>query len=435
MLRALYTLSKIHPISIHVAHLNHGIRPEAVLEADFVQQLCKQHQLDFHTQTASVPEDAHQHGRSIEMQARETRYAFLRDVAITIDASAILTAHTRNDQAETLLLNLSRGTGPSGLGGIPPDSMMNGIRVLRPLLMVNRHDIEAYLHQIGQTWCEDASNQDTRYRRNAVRHDVLPQIEALLNPKATDALARAADLLYADNQLLDEIAMTQGAVAQPAETPDIMWLAPYRKLPLAIRRRLLVSWLRAGNEPTPLRFDSIERIDALAHAQDAGGCIQVSPHCHVVHEYDRLRRRHGDSQALSARPQPLTIPGTTRLPGFKCKVETYLTSGYRHEPAPGPGLYPAQVQIRYDADKTTEIMIRQRQPGDRISMIGMNGARKIQDILTDEKVPANKRDQLPLFTIDNQVVWIPGCRPSQQWSVESADAPSLNIRVTQLDDA
>jgi len=431
MLRALAAIAEQRSLTLVAAHLHHGIRPEADGDAAFVQALCNRLAIDVHVERVDVPSAARAEQCSIEMQAREMRYDFLRRMAHQLGATAILTAHTRDDQAETLLPNLCRGAGPSALGGIPPDAVIKGCRLVRPLLHITRRDIEGYLQSIGQDWREDASNLDTAYRRNAVRHRILPLLKEWLNPQATEALARAADLLYAEHQLLDELAAAQRASVNPDDASDILWLEPFRPLPLALRRRLLTSWLRDATPPPQVRFDLIERIDALARETDGGGCIRVSPTLEIRHEYDRLRRLvlSAADDAAPIEAVELAIPGFTPLTGFGGEVEVQLTSGFTREPSGIPGSYPAQIHIRYDAATPPRIIVRARQPGDRIAMIGMPGERKVQDILTDAKIPATQRDSIPVFTIAGEVVWIPGCRPSRHWAVPAPDAPSLRLRV------
>jgi tRNA(Ile)-lysidine synthase len=458
MLRALSALAAGRSLRVVAAHLHHGIRPEADGDADFVHALCERLAIDLYTERIDVPAAARASGQSIEMQARAMRYDFLRQVKLRIGAAAILTAHTRDDQAETLLLNLCRGAGPAALGGIPPDTVIKGCRLVRPLLRITRRDIEAYLQSIGQDWREDASNQDTAYRRNAVRHRILPLLQELLNPQAADALARAADVLYAENQLLEELTAAQRASVHP-DDEAILWLEPFRPLPLALRRRLLATWLRDAAQPQQVRFDLVERIDALARQTEGGGCIRVSPTLEIRHEYDRLRRytnthdghppagipanakrdfptgsndrrewHPGTTNTFSAGVE-LAIPGITPLPAFGCVVEVTIGKGFTREPSGIPGTCPAHAHIRYDAARPPCITVRVRQPGDRIAMIGMEGERKIQDILTDAKIPAAVRDRLPVFTIGDEVVWIPGSRPSRHWAVPSPTAPSLRLRV------
>jgi len=430
MLCALAAVADRQRLTIIAAHLHHGIRPEADGDAGFVQALCNRLAIGVCIERADVPTTARAAHRSTEMQAREMRYHFLRRMAAQYGALAVLTAHTRDDQAETLLLNLCRGAGPAALGGIPPDRVIMGTRIVRPLLHTTRREIEDYLHAIGQTWREDASNRDIAYRRNAVRHRILPLLNELLNPQASEALARAADLLHADNQLLDDLAAAQCAAVHPDDAGDTLRLAAFRALPAALRRRLLAQWLR-GAGIARIRFDQVERIDALARETSGGSCIRISPTLEIRHEYEHLRRLTPSAMPDETTTQPVTlaIPGMTALPSFDCRVDIRLASGFNREPSAIPGAYPAQVHIRYDAGAPPRITVRARRPGDRIAMLGMAGDRKVQDILTDAKIPFRQRCHIPVFTIGDEVIWIPGCRPSRHWAVPAPDAPSLCIRV------
>lgn len=432
MLRALVPVAAAFKLKLFAAHLHHGIRAAADDDAGFVEALCRTLDVELTSGRADVPQAARTAHRSIEMQAREMRYAFLNKVAKERGADAVLTAHTRDDQAETLLLNLCRGTGPAALGGIPSDTTVKGVRVVRPLLQASRHDIEIYLQTAGQSWREDASNQDLAYRRNTVRHRVLPLLQETLNPNVTSALSRAAGLLRDDNALLDSLAAAERFKLHPEGEPDSLLLTPFRRLHPALRRRLLAQWLReAGVRPERLRFDMIERIDALAQENAGGKGILISSGLHILHEYDRLRRMATDTTAPddSDREVTLTIPGVTLLPEFGCRVEASLDTGFSREAAGRPGTLPAQVYLCYSPCEPYSICVRKRKSGDRLEMIGMEGSRKVKDILIDAKVPAARRSRIPVFTINDEVVWIPGCRPSRHWAVISPEAPSLQLSV------
>lgn len=433
MLHALAPLAKALDLRLFAAHLNHGIRTAAGEDADFVQALCSSLSVELTTGYADVPQAARTEHRSIEMQAREMRYAFFRQVAKERGAAAVLTAHTLDDQSETLLLNLCRGTGPAALGGIPPDTCIKGVRIVRPLLQVSRRDIETYLQAAGQPWREDASNRDLAYRRNTVRHRVLPLLQETLNPHAAAALARAAGLLRTDNALLDALASAERPTLHPDGAADRLLLAPFRRLHPALRHRLLAQWLReAGVQPERIRFDIIERIDALAQDPGGGRCIRISPALSIRHEYDQLRRAAPDTTDDSGGSVTLALPGVTLLPAFGCRVDTSIDTGFSREPASLPGTLPAQVHLRYSPTAPFTIAVRPRLPGDRLEMTGMEGARKVKDILIDAKIPAARRRRIPVFTINGEVAWIPGCRPSRHWAVPAPDAPSLLLRVSAL---
>ena len=203
MLLALDELKRLLGIRLTVAHLNHHIRGnEAKKDAEFVRKLAAGLKIPFVGGDADVPRLAKSRGLSIEMAAREARYEFLADAARKKGADVIATAHTADDQAETVLLKLCRGAGSRGLSGIPRETTINGVRVVRPLLDVTRVEIESFLRRKKQAWREDRTNRDTAYLRNRVRHELLPMLESKLNPGIREALLRTADILREEDDLL-----------------------------------------------------------------------------------------------------------------------------------------------------------------------------------------------------------------------------------------
>ena len=177
LLHYLTTIAPRRGFTVAAAHLNHRMRPEAQRDEDFVRGLCREWNVPFYTEAAPVYEMAARWGLGVEETGRRLRYDFLLRTADAIGAAYIATAHHAQDQAETVLLNLLRGTGPEGLGGIPP---VRG-RIIRPLLQTGRAEIEDYLQKNGLPHVEDSTNEDTHYARNRLRRELWPQLETV-NP-------------------------------------------------------------------------------------------------------------------------------------------------------------------------------------------------------------------------------------------------------------
>ncbi len=229
---------------LHVAHFNHRWREEAPQDAHFVQELCRRFRLPFHL--GQAPEAA----RS-EAAARDQRYAFLRQVAAQVGARFVATAHTANDQAETVLHNLLRGTGLAGLGGIRPCRPLNPLTVLvRPLLDCWRKELEEYLRACGQPWREDASNRLLRFRRNRLRRVVLPRLERLYGPGVQQRLVRLAESARELYELLNRQAqkLLEAALC-PAPQPGTVCLDAgvlQQEPELLVREALVELWRRRG---------------------------------------------------------------------------------------------------------------------------------------------------------------------------------------------
>lgn len=203
LLHALLTLRDQASITVAAAHFNHQLRPEAEAEAAFVRDWCAAQGVPLYTGQADVAKQAADRGTGIEETARALRYAFLEQTAAEIGADRIATAHQAGDNAETILLHLTRGSGLRGLGGIPP---VRG-RMIRPLLTVERREIEAYLSRHGVPHVEDASNNDTTYRRNYLRWEILPRLEAL-NPRLHQRLWESSCQFRREDAYLDGQART-----------------------------------------------------------------------------------------------------------------------------------------------------------------------------------------------------------------------------------
>lgn len=246
-------------LDLHVAHLNHGLRSDASLDAAAAARMAGLLRCPYHEATEDVAAAAERTGRSIEEAGREARYGFLAGVARRIQAPVIATGHTRDDQAETVLMRLLRGSGPRGLAGIPPVRPFDGLRVIRPLIDAVRADIVAYLARQRLEAREDSSNRDLTMLRNRVRLVLLPILEGY-NPDVRRALARLAEVMRDDADALDALsapevdAVLHGTHASVRISPEA-----FERLPVALQRRALREAIRRvrGNA-TQIAFVHIE---------------------------------------------------------------------------------------------------------------------------------------------------------------------------------
>jgi tRNA(Ile)-lysidine synthase len=409
-----------------VAHLDHGIRGvESRRDAEFVRTLSKRWSLPVVVVRAKVPLLARRRRQSVERTAREVRYDFLARVARRVGAEAILTAHTADDQAETVVMNVCRGSGIAGLAGIPRETSWRGVRVVRPLLDVSRRDIEAALRRDCVPWRDDASNANLRYTRNRVRHVVLPVLERNLNPSVRKALCRLADICRAESAARspeDAAALrTLGNRDGSLSVPRLLALAR------GDRRRVLRQWL-AGRRRPDATLESVSRVEALldnakggtAEAVLAGGLA-------VRREYDRLRiagvrTAHPFRRRVARKGVTLVHP-----PGLRVRVSP--ARGAVKMRSTVPGELPSVCTLDARRVGRRALWVRSWRPGDRMRPYGMDGTRKVQDILTDAKVPRDRRSGVPLLECGGEVVWIPGYRIAGDWAVPSDDAPSVRVTI------
>jgi tRNA(Ile)-lysidine synthetase-like protein len=366
---------------LHVAHFDHRARPRtAAADAAFVAELANHIGATLRVGRADArPKN--------EDDARNARYDFLRRVARDLGATAIATGHTRDDQAETVLLHLTRGAGLAGLAGMRPER--DGI--VRPLLAIGRSDTVAVCAAAGITPREDPTNRSLRFARNRIRHRVVPEL-AKLNPEVTSAIARLADAAAAVARATADHAES---TLDAAEIDDDLAID---RLPTENDARadaLALWWARRTGQRLGARHRSA--LSGLAAATNGSRSLDL-PGGRALREYATLRilvrderSEAKDKKMLRNRPITLERGGTASWHGWRFAFVVDLDG---------------EAQVGYvDAER---VGVRGRRPGDRMN--GPRGA-KIQDVFTDAKVPARERDEWPLITANDAVVWIPGITP------------------------
>ena len=393
LLHSLWQMRKRLGISVAAAHYNHQLRGgESDRDERFVRALCTQlGGIPLVVGRGDVAGAARETGRGIEETARELRYAFLRRAAVELGASVIATAHNADDNAETVLLHLIRGSGLRGLTGIP---VVRG-DIVRPLLTTPRDKIELYNQMYGLSWVTDSSNRDEGFTRNRVRHQVLPLLNKIC-PGVRERLNRTAGLLREDEDCLMEQA---GVLAQQAEGDYLE-----QRIPAALLRehhravsirvvRILLGRLRRGNEDcAAVHLDGVLDL-----------CGKTCPSAWLPLPGGLTAGREYDMLVLSARQtaQPLTevalaMPGVTRTGEWtlNCRKVEYR----------GEGQQPFRFYLSCEAG---EITLRGRQTGDRLERPGRPG-KTVKKLLIEEKIPLRVRDTLPVLEIGGRLAAVAG---------------------------
>jgi tRNA(Ile)-lysidine synthase len=385
-----------------LAHLNHHIRGvEADRDAAFCRGLASRLGIPAFLSDADVPALARQDSESLEVAGRHARQRFFSETLRTAKADRAAVAHTRDDQSETVLLRLTRGAGATGLAGMVPRRGP----LVRPVLDVTRNELQAFLRDRGEAWREDATNRDISNPRNFIRHDVLPQLRRI-NPQADAALARAADLLRMDADLLETLANAafMQNVEVDAENNSVLIRAePFSKLPAALATRVARYALETAN---PSRSYGLEEAQALCAFAAGGAADDVSGL-----DMERLsakvvlsKREPGEVPTVVSFELKLEVPGTVEAPHSKWAVSA-------EGPLPAPveidrGALSVVVDARELGD---HLIVRTRRPGDRLQPLGAPGRRKVQDVLVDRKVPRDDRDRVAIVTTEKgQIVWVAG---------------------------
>ena len=431
LLHLLYTLcgqGKRYPdIHVHVAHLNHQLRgEESDQEAEQVAQLAASWGLPCTIGTTNVPMLAQQERRSLEDAARVARYRFLRAVA---QGQPIAIAHHQDDQVETLLLHWIRGGGIASMVGLQPLQQ----DIIRPLLSVTHAETIAYCAQHGLVPVEDASNNDTRFYRNRIRHDVLPLLETM-NANIRTTLLRNAEVMRVDAEWIEtQVEQAWPTVVYVQDAMLTLSIAQLRALPLSIQRHLLrrvTSVLSAGQSPLELRHYLL--IEQLTQRETVIHDVALDlPNALLVKRTDDSlifqRPDARETSTISTVPQrvddevSLSIPGSILLQGMSWLVSAELLPEealYKARQALARqdwqavwDMLPATTHTVYlDAEYVGQkLSIRTRRPGDTLRPLGMKHEKKVQDILIDKHIPRDQRDTLPLFfNADGFPVWLGG---------------------------
>lgn len=430
LLHILHELSSELEIKLGAAHLNHKLRDqESDDDAQFVEQLAAHLQLPYIRGVGHVRRLAGERGISIEMAAREVRYDFFARAAKKAGAHTVVTGHTSDDQAETVLLKLARGAGAGGLGGIPRETMWKEIRIVRPLLDITRADVVDYLNGRGLAWREDASNANMEFLRNRVRHVILPMLEKNINPKIREALNRAAEIFQSENRWLDEIIAKR--LAESVDERHALVVKTVKSQPVAARRRIIRMWLVEEGVPhEKIDFEAIERIDTLLQLH--GRSTNITGSMIVKKRYGTLTLVPSEGTISESYKLELTVPGETMLPDQGLRVMIARASGLVKDATLKAGRLPATASISCDAVGRKKMYLRSWKQGDRMRPFALGGSRKLQDIFVDEKVPVERRGEVPIFECGREIIWIPGYRVAEGWEVKDQTRQALQISIERL---
>jgi tRNA(Ile)-lysidine synthase len=432
LLHILKKQHKEHELALGVAHFDHAIRPDSAQDAEFVKELAQSLKLKCYTERTDVPAYAKANKISLEVAARQLRYRFLEATAKANKFHKIALGHTLNDQAETLLMRLLRGSGLEGLSGIPPVRPAGASRRLyiRPLIECTREHIEAFAKTKKLQWREDPTNKDTTILRNRIRHELLPALTRDYNPNLLKTLGRTAHLLS------QAVAHLQGEAerAWPSVTLDVQ---PHKvtldaKGLLALPPFLQSLTLRRAMELVRLVRDLREiesaHLDAIHGWLSRGGPgeLQLPAGLRLLRRHHRLIVTTQTAAAPTRYEYPLTLPGETVIPEIGWQFSTALTPAappLSRGSSTGEG---TRVRAFIDADKVQgALAVRNRRPGDRIRL--KTGTKKLQDFFVDRKISREARDTIPLICDADALIWIVGGLVNEEYRVTPQTRQVLRI--------
>jgi tRNA(Ile)-lysidine synthase len=447
LLRALAERSRELGLVLHAAHLHHGLRSdEADADLAFARDLAASLGLPFHearVDTAAearairpAPECADEEsktGESIETAARRLRYRWFRELMASGKVDAVATAHTLDDQAETVLAKFLRGAWTEGLSGIYPklESQEAG-QILRPFLATTRAEIEAYLRHIGQAWREDSSNRHLTFTRNRIRHELLPLLEDW-NPRLREHLAQMADLAREEDswwqaelsRLAPQLILPGRPVrggGRAAADGVALDISKLRALPVALQRRFLR--YAAGQLQAAPDFVATEALRSLARDGKAGQKLELASGFRAERTNRELRLSQGPVNPAN---QPASeghvryecvIPGEVVAPAFGLRIRVDFVGS----------LPPRNVK----ESSSLRVLLRTWKPGDRVRLRHSSGPHKVKEVLERMKVTGTDRSLWPVLELEGHIAWMRGVElepvPGVQIAVEPLEAgPDLRV--------
>lgn len=386
-------------------HVDHGLRgAEAERDRRFVEDLCRRYAVPCICEKMPVRQMAAQGRLSLEEAGREARREVFLRCAEDQQCDKLALAHHKNDQAETMLHHLARGTGLTGLAGLSP---ADGFRI-RPLLCLERREIEHYLQEEGFAHVEDSSNQGDAYTRNRIRHVILRELESQVNEKAVEHMAGTADILrQADIYLKDrgrELLDKYGKRELFLE--DALFYEDAVPVYYALREFLNVNF-RAGKDIGRGHYDRL--LDWVR--MPVGKVLQLPHGIRVQRGYGGLSF-YRDGQQAEAFSVPLKIPGEVKRAGFRLRCRI-VPNNLQQVPQKKYTKW-----LNYDRIKNT-VDVRTRCPGDYLVVNASGGKKKLKDYFIDHKVPRQDRDRAVLVAQGREVLWVVGFRINEAYKVQA----------------
>lgn len=422
LLYCLLEARKTIPFNIHVAHVNHGVRgEEARRDQLFVEKKCKELGLPFYTRNVNMNEYAKEKGITSEEAGRELRYGFFREILKDLGKGKIAVAHNMNDQAETILMRIMRGTGPDGLKGMEYKSN----DIIRPILGIDRKEIEEYIVKKGIETVLDKTNLEPIYSRNKIRLELIPYIEKNFNPNIVNTLWRMSRIFSLDLNFLEKYTKIKfNNMLKRYDKNSIIlhggkFLEEHRSIQQRILRNAILEINNSLQGITETQISSA--VDILKNFQ-TGKKFHFSNDIVLRTNYDEIIIEKSKESDKITYSYDIDVPGAISLDNgyyFETKI-IIKDDNFVMEKA---------KNVRYfDFDKVKgNLKIRNRREGDRFVPFGMRGSKKLKDYFIDEKVPRDLRDRIPLVVDDENILWVVGYRTNDLYKVTDATKRILLI--------
>lgn len=413
MLNILKIFSQDLRFEISAAHVNHSIRgKDAEHDQFFCETLCQNLSIPFHTITLNIPSIAKANGISEETAGREERYKYFESLCEKYRYNKIAVAHNMNDSVETLLINLTRGCSLNGLGGIKP---ING-KIIRPIIGIEREEIEKYLSDNSYEFCEDSTNKTDIYTRNKIRNKVIKDLKEI-NPSIIKTIYSNLQTIRDDDNYLTQTASDSGAlfVSKDAVSVDLTIL---NKQHIAIQKRILYKAfnLLKGNTK------NIEQkhIDILLKNHISGKTFNMPDGIIVKREFDKLifYNDNNTEKEFNESIAPDCIFKQNEFMKYKFQLITKIDKYEKNS-----------LYVNYDILQNKNLYVRNKKDGDKFIPFGMSGTKKVKQYFVEQKIPINERKTIPILCADDDIVAVIPYRISEKYKVTDNTERILRIQL------
>jgi tRNA(Ile)-lysidine synthase len=421
LLSVLLELRRYFEFDIFLGHFNHRLRPAAFEDEQFVRSVAQRHSLPLFLGSEDVRGYAKSRRLNLEEAGRMLRYGFLTDVAQKIGDAKIATGHTMDDQAETFFLRLLRGSGLRGLGSISP--IVEG-KIIRPLLFVQRKDIEDYIQKRGLEFRVDESNQDRRFARNRIRLDLIPYIQEHYDPKIIARVSKITSILQEDEILLERLAQREAKErVVPRNGRICLDVKDLSVLPPGLARRVVRDFItKVRGDLRGISFEEIERILNIEEGKR-------------FHLKRSLMLKRDKNMVCPRCRSPKKIGYAYKWNGRTALVikELLLTvKAKRIKRGRSPLVYDDDTRVYVDGGKIAfPLSVRNRLEGDRYQPLGAPGHKKLKEIMRAKDIPLGDREKRPVFISGKDIVWILGLPVADQFKVDEKSEEVFEISVFQ----
>ncbi len=407
-------LSHKYDFSIHVGHCNHHLRGEDSHEDErLVKRVTHKYGLYYHHTSLKVQEFATKHKNSVEQAARTLRYHFFEKMAKTTVSHFVATAHTADDSAETFLLNLLRGSGLTGLAGIPARrELSKRVHVIRPMLPLLKSEVIQYATLRGLEWREDASNKSLLYTRNKIRLQLLPTLREQFSPAIVETINRTARLLLGADEIVNERAETliSMMVRSVGKSAVAISIPHFESANDFLKGEIIQKILKEKFQTLPVSMHTIDRIIGLATGAENAMC-SVTPALDALRDRQEIILRKKNAVEVVNLQIPKTGKFTTDT--FTLSMKELTKKDVKFSDNPNIEFFDADLMPLW-------LNIRSWQDGDRIQPLGMAGSMTVGDFLTNEKVELLDKERTLVLCAGTEVIWICGRRASDKFKVTPA---------------